>query len=135
MAPREGKVKAVEEDFRFLQSREEVMAVVIFGSTAKEERTGRSDVDVCVVAPICRDREHLLREIYGKVDVIGKGYDVWIFEELPLYMKARIIKDHVCVYARDMPGLYEYFYSFRKLWEGQERRQRISGEEALRMLT
>lgn len=128
-------MRAVEEDFQFLQSRDDVMAVLIFGSAAKEEQTERSDVDVCIVAPLCRDKEHLLREIYEKVNVIGKGYDVWIFEELPLYMKARIIEDHIYIYAKGMPELYEYFYPFRKLWDGQKRRQRISKKEALRMLT
>lgn len=134
MAPRHDKVR-VGEDFRFLQGRDEVLAILIFGSTAREERTGRSDVDVCIVAPPCLNKERLLGEIYEKVDLEGKGYDVWIFEELPLYMKARIIGDHLCVYAKDYPGLYEYLYHFRKLWGDQEHRQRISKEEALRMIT
>lgn len=134
MASKKRKVKAIEQDFQFLRGREEVVAILIFGSTTKGGRTRRSDVDICIVAPLAKDRERLLGEIYEKVDVVGKNYDVWIFEELPLYMKTRIIEKHEPVYVRDALGLHEYFYHFRKLWRDQRHRQRISKAEALRML-
>jgi hypothetical protein len=39
-----------------------------------------------VVAPSCKDRLELLREIHKNLDVYGKNYDVRIFEDLPLYI-------------------------------------------------
>jgi len=135
MASKKDMINVAKEDFRFLQYHDDVLAVLFFGSVTKGELTERSDVDICIVAPTCRDREVLRGEIYKNVDVVGKGYDVWIFEELPLYMKAQVIKNNVVIHARNQPEFYEYLYFFRKLWKDQEHRQKIGKEEALRMLT
>jgi len=62
----------------------------LFGSAAKGELNSRSDRDFCVGAPEIRDRagmKSLLKKIYVNLDVVGKRYDVWLFEELLLYMK------------------------------------------------
>ncbi|MBE8540415.1 nucleotidyltransferase domain-containing protein [Geoglobus acetivorans] len=116
----------VARDFEFLKDR--VLAVLIFGSAVSEAEAG--DVDVCIVAPSGFD----LREVFMRVDVAGKNYDVWLFEELPLYMKMEVILNHVVVYCRDILELYEYFYFFRKLWKDQERRNRLTKEELGEML-
>ena len=63
------------------------------------------------------------------VDVHSKRYDVYTFEELPLYMKMEVISNHEIIFARDVPELYEYFYFFRKLWKEQEIRQNVSVAE------
>jgi hypothetical protein len=38
-------------------------------------------------------------------------------------------------YSKDIPGLHEYYYPFRKIWEDQKQRQMLSKEEALGLLT
>ncbi|WP_457590837.1 DNA polymerase subunit beta [Geoglobus sp.] len=116
----------VARDFEFLKDR--VLAVLIFGSAVSEGEA--RDVDVCIVAPDGFD----LREVFMRVNVTGKNYDVWLFEELPLYMKMEVILNHVVVYCRDTLELYEYFYFFRKLWKDQERRNRLTREEIGEML-
>ncbi len=75
------------------------------------------------------------REVFKRVDVVGKKYDVWLFEELPLYMKIEVIEKHVIVFCRDELELYEYFYHFRKLWKDQERRNRITREDLEQMVS
>jgi len=45
-----------------------------------------------------------------------------------------VIDEGVVVYAKDVPELYEYFYSFRKRWEDQKHRQTLSKEEARELL-
>ncbi len=104
-------------DFAFLEKDENVLAVLLFGSGAKGKLESRSDRDFCVVAPETRDRARmrlLLKKVYVNLDVVGKRYDVWLFEELPLYMKLQVIENHKIVFCRDLPGLYEYFYFYRK---------------------
>ncbi|WP_456478333.1 nucleotidyltransferase domain-containing protein [Geoglobus ahangari] len=119
-------VKRVARDFEFLKNR--VLAVLIFGSAVSEAEA--RDVDVCIVAPGGFD----LREVFKRVDVAGKKYDVWLFEELPLYMKMEIILNHVVVHCKDILELYEYFYFFRKLWKDQERRNCLTKDEIGEML-
>ena len=85
----------------------------MFGSGAKEQADRRSDCGFCVIASGVRDSSSMsaiLRKIYVNIDVSGKRYDIWLFEELSLYMKAQVIENHRVVLCRDLPGLYEYFY-------------------------
>jgi predicted nucleotidyltransferase len=105
-------------DFAFLEKDENVLAVLLFGSGAKGQLNNRSDRDICVVAPAIRDTgemRSLLKRIYVNLDVVGKRYDVWLFEELLLYMKLQVIENHEIVFCRDLPELYEYFYFYRKI--------------------
>ncbi|MEA2053721.1 MAG: nucleotidyltransferase domain-containing protein [Candidatus Thermoplasmatota archaeon] len=121
------KIKKIKKDFNFLHER--VMAVLLFGSFVKGEESTRSDVDICIIAPYEKDKINFLGEIMSKT----WGYDVRLFELMPLYMKMEVIKNHKIIYARNISELYEYFYFYRKLWKDQEQRQRITKEEAIRL--
>ncbi|WXG42063.1 MAG: nucleotidyltransferase domain-containing protein [Candidatus Freyarchaeum deiterrae] len=118
-------IDRIKRDLGFLTERPDVIAVLLYGSQASGEATPRSDVDICVVAPEA-DREALFRIILRQV---REPYDVKIFESLPMYLKIRVIKNHVVVYAKDIPDLYEYFYTYRKLWKDQEERNTLTKED------
>jgi hypothetical protein len=40
-----------------------------------------------------------------------------------------VIEEGVVVCSRDALDLYEYFYPFRRVWEDQKHRQKVSREE------
>ena len=121
------KKDVIYRDFEFLK--DDVLAVLLFGSAV--DCSSSRDIDVCIVSPEGYD----IREVFKRVDVVGKKYDVWLFEELPLYMKIEVIEKHVIVFCRDELELYEYFYHFRKLWKDQERRNRITREDLEQMVS
>ncbi|HID26410.1 MAG TPA: DNA polymerase subunit beta [Methanosarcinales archaeon] len=93
-------------DFAFLEDDESILAVLLFGSGANNQLT----------------------------DVIGKRYDVWLFEELALYMKIQVIENHKVVFCKDLPELYEYFYFYRKIWNDQKHRNELDKEELMKIL-
>ncbi len=128
------EVESIKKDFSFLFERKDVLAILLYGSAAKGDETPRSDIDICIVAPNCPDRYHLLTEVFRKLDVSSKKYDVKIFEELPLYIQIQIVLTNEIIYAKDIYELYEYFYNIRKLWEIQAERQKVTGEELAEML-
>ena len=117
-------IERIKRDFEFLS--DSVLAVVVYGSRAKNEETERSDIDVCIVAPNT-DGFKIFRE------TLHLDYDIRIFELMPLFLKIEVIKNHEIIYTRDILDFYEYLYFFRKLWKDQEHRQRITKEEAFRM--
>jgi hypothetical protein len=124
-------------DFAFLAEDGRILAVLLFGSGAKEQADGRSDRDLCIVAPGIRDKggmRLILRKIYENIDVIGKRYDIWLFEELPLYMRVQVIENHKVVFCKDLPSLYEYFYFYRKIWEDQKHRQELDKGDLMEIL-
>lgn len=122
------KLKKLKEEFSFL--RERVLGVLLFGSNVDNNATSRSDIDICIVAPKQKPNK-VLSTIYRNIDAYAKRYDVYTFEELPLYMKAEVLRNHKVIVAKDLPELYEYFYFYRKLWDEQKHRQEISKEEIL----
>ncbi|MEW5996766.1 MAG: nucleotidyltransferase domain-containing protein [Candidatus Micrarchaeota archaeon] len=126
----EKMMRALRKEFSFLKK--DALAVLLFGSAAKGE-AGARDVDICIVAP-GKKSAGIMKRVYHNVDVYGKGYDVYCFEELPLYLKWEVMDSHRVIWAEDEGSLYEYFYFFRKLQAEQRHRQEISREEILRML-
>lgn len=124
-------------DFAFLEEDESIIAVLLFGSGANDQLTPRSDRDFCIVAPNIRNTSgmrQVLKKIYKNLDVIGKRYDVWLFEELALYMKIQVIENHKVVFCKDLPELYEYFYFYRKIWKDQKHRNELDKEELRNIL-
>ncbi|VVB88902.1 Nucleotidyltransferase domain protein [uncultured archaeon] len=128
------EITSIKKDFSFLFERKDVLAILLYGSTANGDETPRSDIDICIVAPNCPERHDLLTEVFRKLDVFSKKYDVRIFEELPLYIQIQIIQKNEIIHAKDIYELYEYFYGIRKLWEVQADRQKVTGEELAEML-
>ncbi|MBU4220528.1 MAG: nucleotidyltransferase domain-containing protein [Euryarchaeota archaeon] len=129
------EIEPVKKDFLFLFSRNEILAILLYGSVAKGEDTPQSDIDICIVAPSCKDKKGLLNEIYRKLDVYSKKYDVRFFEELPLYIQINIIENNRIIYSKNVYDLYEYFYYFRKLWNEQEMRQKVTAAEMVQILS
>lgn len=127
----ESMIGRLRRDFGFLKGHGAI-AVLLFGSYAKKER-GPRDIDVCVVAP-GKESGKIMADVYRRIDPGSKKYDIYTFEEMPLYLKWEVIHNHKVVWAKDEGELYEYFYYFRKLYEDQKHRMQISREEILRML-
>jgi len=115
--------REIKEDFKELAKDSEVHAILAFGSSVTGEKTSRSDVDVCIVAPAAQDRVEVLRRAWWQV---GGKYDLWQFEELPLYIQAEILSNHQIIYCADVPALFEYFYPVRKRISDMIHRQEVA---------
>jgi len=115
-------IERIKRDLEFLFDK--VLGILVYGSIAKDEENERSDIDICIVAPN-KDSSKIFKE------TLPLNYDIKIFELMPLYLKMEVIENHKILYAEDIHELYEYFYFFRKLWNDQKHRQKITKEEAL----
>ena len=117
--------REIKKDFQFLEK--EVMGVLVYGSYANKKSTPRSDIDICIVIgkpSTPREMRKMLSKVWGKVNVNRKGYDVKIFEELPLRVKMGVIEEGKVVLGKK-PDIYGYFYKYRKMWNDQKHRQGI----------
>ncbi|MHA1196175.1 MAG: nucleotidyltransferase domain-containing protein [Promethearchaeota archaeon] len=126
-------LKQIKNDFMNVLKNRKILGIMLFGSQVSEMQTNRSDIDVCVVAPE-EDPHELFSLILERIDISSKRYDVKFFENLPLYIKIRVIERGVVVYSPNELDLYEYFYRFRKLWADQKHRQELSREDLLSLL-
>ncbi len=94
--------------------------VVLYGSLLSDDFIpGRSDIDVAVVTMKRENNLNVMQNILGVVN--PQKYDVRVFELLPLYIKAQVIKNYVVVFG-DASEVGEYFYFWRKLCRDFEKR-------------
>ena len=128
------EIESIKKDFSFLFGRDDILAILLYGSAAAGDETPRSDMDICIVLPSRKYMKDILNEIYRKLDVFTKKYDVRFFEELPLYIQINIMKSNNIIYSKDIYELYEYFYFIRKLWEDQKMRQHVTAAEMAEIL-
>lgn len=118
----------------FAPLRDEVMGILLWGSHAANDATPRSDVDICVVAGPGKEPIDVLRLVWRTIDPNRLHLDIRVFEELPRFLQGRLLERHEVIIARDEPALYEYLYPFRKLWQDEAHRQRLTTEEARRLV-
>ncbi|MGQ4892810.1 MAG: nucleotidyltransferase domain-containing protein [Candidatus Njordarchaeia archaeon] len=69
----------LRKKFADLEKRRDILAVLLYGSQLYEEYvTNRSDIDICVVAPNCKDPVKLQLDLYTLAR--DKNIDVKVFE-------------------------------------------------------
>jgi len=95
---------------------EGVLAVIVFGSAARDEQVPVSDVDICLVVtpkpfrPSALSRKRLE---YMK----GDSLDVRIFQQLPLYIRVRVLREGRILFVRDENQLYELAFRTAQAFE------------------
>ena len=101
----------------------EVLAVLLYGSTARGEAGPMSDVDVCVVLTGAAHAPAQLFEkrmaYLGDVDL-----DVQVFQSLPLYIRSRVLREARVLFCRDEDALYEVAFATIRAFERFKRTYR-----------
>jgi predicted nucleotidyltransferase len=95
----------------------DVLAVILFGSRARGEATPQSDWDVCLVLEPARIR---LPEFAGskRLDYLADfDLDVVVFEQLPLTVRSRALREGQVLFVRDEDRLYELATENAKAYE------------------
>lgn len=107
----EGLLTKVRQD-------EDVLAVFLFGSVARKEQTPLSDMDICLVlTPQSTPFETLVlsrkRLDYLKHTLL----DIQIFQQLPLYVRRRVLKEGQILFVRNETLLYELAFRTAQAFE------------------
>lgn len=110
----------------------DVLAVMLFGSHARGDATTVSDVDVCLVAPTAPSNEEATRI---RLDYLSAfDLDIAVFQQVPLYVRARILKEGRVLFARDDDALYALAIRTVRAWEDFRHIHRLYLEEVARDL-
>jgi predicted nucleotidyltransferase len=100
------ELKTTEELLAKAKSDKEVLAVMLYGSEARQEQISTSDIDICLV----------LNPQYAKKDIYSQkrleylkdfAFDIQVFQQLPLYIRRRVLKEGRVLFVRDERILYE----------------------------
>jgi len=80
----------------------DVLAVILFGSYSRKELKSLSDVDVCIVLqPRKFDNLFMTNKRLEYLDLVPDRYDIQIFQQLPVFIRVRILKDGKLLLDKD----------------------------------
>ena len=88
----------------------DILALFLFGSTAREDTHKDSDVDICLVLI---PRFYTPKELSQKKLEYLKSFnlDIQVFQQLPIYIKKRVLKEGEILYCKDEDKLYEVAFT------------------------
>jgi len=93
-----------------------ILAVLLFGSVARGDETARSDIDVCLVLQAGRYTPLDLSRI--KLEYVAEDdLDVQVFQQLPLYVRRRVLRESQVVFSGDDDALYELAFRTARAFE------------------
>lgn len=100
-----------------------VLAVILFGSAARDEQQPDSDLDICLVLQPAVVLQSNLTD--KRLDYLAAfPIDVQIFQALPLYIQQRVLQEGRVLFCRDEDALYalafrtvQAFTDFKPLYD------------------
>jgi hypothetical protein len=86
----------------------DVIAVLLFGSTAREEQHPESDIDICLMLiPQKKPYDNLYMSHKRLKYLSQSDMDIQIYQQMPLYIKTRILKEGKILFVRNENLLYD----------------------------
>jgi predicted nucleotidyltransferase len=105
-----GKIKTseIEKLLTRVHQDAEILAVLNFGSTSRQEQTPLSDTDICLIlVPLFKPFDPRTMTLKRLEYLKDFSLDVQIFQQLPLYIRKRVLKEGRILFVRDESQLYE----------------------------
>jgi len=107
--------KQLEKLTEKIEKDSDALAVVLFGSYARNERF--SDVDVCIVLKPRKFAHLYLSRKRLRYSIAFPNLDIQIFQQLPLPLRMRILKEGKVMLCKDEDLLYDLAFSTIKEFE------------------
>ncbi|MBI2451582.1 nucleotidyltransferase domain-containing protein [Candidatus Pacearchaeota archaeon] len=98
-----------------IKRNKEIIAVLLFGSYARKEPY--RDIDVCLVLDKKYPALKMSRIKLEYSSLVPSKFDITIFQQLPLYIRKRILKEGKIILCKNESLLYEIAFSTIKEFE------------------
>lgn len=107
----------IQKLIEFASGDSDVVSVILFGSAARSEDNTQSDVDICII---------LKRYNYSKIFLSKKklkfiaefgNLDIQIYQQLPVYIRQRILKEGKILFCKDEDELYNVAFETIQQYE------------------
>ncbi len=86
----------------------DILAVMLFGSVARGEQNQNSDIDICLVLMPTKKPYNPLFLSNKRIEYLSQfDLDIHIFQQIPIYIRKRVLKDGKVLFVRDEDMLYE----------------------------
>jgi uncharacterized protein len=92
-----------------------ILAVLLFGSRARGEASAGSDTDVCLVLTEAGSRP---ASAETRLEYVAEyDLDIVVFQQLPLPIRVRILREAQTLFVRDEDALYRLAYRTAQQFE------------------
>ena len=109
---------------------DDVLAVLLFGSRARDEAGPSSDTDVALVLAPELPREAASRK---RLEYLSESeLDLSVFQQLPLHVRSRVLKEGQVLFVRDEDALYALAARTARAYEAFRHIQRLYLDEVAR---
>ncbi|RLG51201.1 MAG: nucleotidyltransferase domain-containing protein [Thermoproteota archaeon] len=94
----------------------DLLAIFLFGSRVRGDEGPNSDVDICLVLQPRRYTELELSQ--KKLEYLKDfDFDVQIYQQLPLYIRRRVLKEGKVLFCQDEDQLYQLAFRTAQQFE------------------
>ncbi len=108
--------RRMPDDLRSMLTRDEdILAVMLFGSAARGESF--SDIDLCLILSGSHDNLSMSRKRLEYLALADDRYDMHIFQQLPLQVRMRVIREGETLIVKDEDALYDLAFQTVKEFE------------------
>jgi hypothetical protein len=97
----------------------DVLAVALFGSLARGE--AYRDIDLAIFLNKKISNKEMTNKRIKYLGRIGENLDINIFQQLPVYIRMRILKEGKILYCSNMDKLYEIAFDTIKEFNSYEK--------------
>jgi hypothetical protein len=109
--------KNIERLIEFAAGYSDVVSVILFGSAARNEHSTQSDVDICIVLKRNNYPKIYLSEKKLKFTAEFGNLDIQIYQQLPVYIRHRILKEGKILFCKDEDELYNVAFETIQQYE------------------
>lgn len=92
-----------------IKADKDVVAVLLFGSLARNEPN--RDTDICIVLSKKYTNLEMSKKRLSYTSLVNNKIDIQIFQQLPLYIRKRILKEGKILLCKDEDALYNIAFS------------------------
>ncbi len=94
----------------------DILAVSLFGSFARGEKN-YGDIDVCLFLRGKKPNKVISKKKLEYVSEFGDRFDIQIFQQLPLYIRERVLREGKILLSKNTDLLYDIAIAFIKEYE------------------
>lgn len=99
-------LKGLENIEKYIHQDANVLGAFLFGSYARNKATSTSDIDICIVMNPIRIAPLELSQAKMRYLQLFPAIDIQIFQQLPIYIRIRILKEGSILVCKDEDALY-----------------------------
>ncbi|MBS3079150.1 nucleotidyltransferase domain-containing protein [Candidatus Pacearchaeota archaeon] len=111
--------KLIENILKKAKEDKKVLAVALFGSKARKEPN--KDIDICIILNKKHDNLEMSNIIISYLGIAKEKVDLSIFQQLPLYIRMRILKEGKILMVKNESALYDLAFSTIKEFDSYKK--------------